>query len=111
MKVRAVPDEDGVRLLQAEGELDVVTAVRVGDELPGLLDGARSVVLDLTGVSFLDSAGVRLVDGLTRRCDRAQVAFALVAPAGGRARRALDLAGMGAPVVRGSREEALQAVR
>jgi anti-sigma B factor antagonist len=57
-------DVDGVRLLEAFGELDVATAPR----LCALLDAARiqrvrRVVVDLTGVDFCDSTGLRALMG------------------------------------------------
>jgi len=40
------------------GEWDVADATEVKERLLGLLDGHREMALDLSGVSFLDSAGV-----------------------------------------------------
>ena len=57
-------DVDGVRLLEVFGELDLATAPR----LCSLLDAARiqrvqRLVVDLTGVDFCDSTGLRALMG------------------------------------------------
>src|SRR5215217_4724946 len=57
-------DVDGVRLLEVFGELDLETAPR----LCAALDAARvhrvkRVVVDLTGVDFCDSTGLRALIG------------------------------------------------
>jgi anti-sigma B factor antagonist len=57
-------DVDGVRLLEVFGELDLATAPR----LCALLDAARlqrvkRLVVDLTGVDFCDSTGLRALMG------------------------------------------------
>ena len=54
-------DGDTVTLLLA-GELDIATAGRVEALLTGAEAGdARQIVLDLSGLTFMDSTGVRLV--------------------------------------------------
>src|SRR3954447_4252639 len=60
-------DVDGVRLLEVFGELDLATA----PHLCALLDAARMqrvkrVVVDLTGVDFCDSTGLRALMGASR---------------------------------------------
>ena len=57
-------DVDGVRLLEVFGELDLATAPK----LCALLDEARiqrvrRLVVDLTGVDFCDSTGLRALMG------------------------------------------------
>jgi len=57
-------DVEGVRLLEAFGELDLATAPK----LCSLLDAARiqrvkRLVIDLTGVDFCDSTGLRALMG------------------------------------------------
>ena len=48
--------------VRAVGELDIASAPALEDALlHGLDSGASSIVLDLTGVTFIDSAGVRLL--------------------------------------------------
>jgi anti-sigma B factor antagonist len=55
-------------VLSARGELDIAAVPVFRDQLRRLVEeGTESIVIDLTGVRFIDSAGLRvLVDGLTR---------------------------------------------
>ncbi|MBW5484228.1 STAS domain-containing protein [Streptomyces bambusae] len=53
------------------GELDIHTAAAVEPSLTRLADGGGHLVLDLSGLSFCDSAGIELFLRLHRRCVRA----------------------------------------
>jgi anti-sigma B factor antagonist len=50
-----------------EGELDVFTAPELEEELRRLGEGVTRVLVDLTGVTFLDSAGVGVLTQNARR--------------------------------------------
>jgi anti-anti-sigma factor len=89
----------GVRVLRATGELDIAVAPDLLVRVPELIEGAAGVVLDLRRVTFLDSAGVRLVDRFARECRRREVGFVAVAPPRGAARRILEIVGFGPPLV------------
>jgi anti-sigma B factor antagonist len=53
---------DDVHHIRLSGELDIGTVNRVEAELARAEAGdARSIVLDLSGLTFMDSTGVRLV--------------------------------------------------
>jgi anti-sigma B factor antagonist len=53
-------DEGGAPCLRVAGELDVATADRLLDDAQRFLTGAAGrLVLDLRGVVFLDSVGIR----------------------------------------------------
>jgi len=54
-------DADLVRLV---GEIDLANAPAIGREIIAHTAAAGAVLIDLTLVSFLDSAGVRLLDAL-----------------------------------------------
>ena len=91
--------EDGpgdVRVLRALGEIDLLTIDQLPD-LSELVHPGTPLVLDMSEVTFLDSAGVRLVHRLAEACGRNHDAFCVVAPPGGRARRVLDLMGLAEP--------------
>lgn len=92
-------DVDGVQLVRAHGEIDVVTARSALAGLPELVRASSALVLDLSEVTFFDSSGVRLVDALAREIFKQDSAFRVVAPTGSRARRVLDLVGMTDPLV------------
>lgn len=53
------------------------------------------LVVDLSGVTFLDSTGLRLLFRLARRLGDRQQSLRLVVPEGARIARVLDLAGVG----------------
>jgi anti-sigma B factor antagonist len=51
-------------LVSLTGEIDLANSAEIGKAIVARLRGAGKVVIDLTAVSFLDSAGVRLLDAL-----------------------------------------------
>ena len=62
LAISAVPDEDTSVVLQVAGEIDLATA----DLLRAAIADAQSlwsgtVVVDLAGVSFIDSQGIRVL--------------------------------------------------
>jgi anti-anti-sigma factor len=61
------PERERVRVL-AEGELDFASVETLRRCVDELLDvGFAQVVIDVTGLSFVDSAGFRLLSELTQR--------------------------------------------
>ena len=57
-------DVEGVRLLEVFGELDLATAPHLCSKLDGArTNGVRRVAVDLTGVDFCDSTGLRALIG------------------------------------------------
>lgn len=73
------PRLDGEDLVLApRGDLDIATAPRLAaaiDELPG---EARRVVVDLRGVTFVDSSGLRGLLLVRKRTQAAEVGLAVV---------------------------------
>ncbi len=60
------PDRSRVRVVP-EGELDLATVEALEREVDSLLDsGFRSILVDLRGVTFLDSSGLRYLLMLAR---------------------------------------------
>ena len=60
------------------GEVDLETSPQLGDHvLAALQDVSPHVVLDLTGVTFMDSTGLKVLLSIQRRADRAGGSFAL----------------------------------
>ena len=53
--------DDGMVVLRLEGELDLVTADRVQERLDEAAGSRADVVIDLSGVEFMDSTGLRLI--------------------------------------------------
>jgi anti-anti-sigma factor len=66
---------DVVRLA-VEGELDLATVPVLAEHLE--VAGAGEVVLDLAALTFLDSSGIALLIGLSRRADREAWALRIV---------------------------------
>ena len=112
MTLVPLPDRaDGVRLLCASGELDVVVAPALHPDVPALVESARGDVLDLSQVTFFDSSGVRLVDRLARECGRVQAQFRVVAPPGSVSRRVLELVGLAPDLARDDLSDAIRSVQ
>jgi anti-sigma B factor antagonist len=63
------PERERV-IVAPQGELDVESSGVLGDEVDGLASrGFGAIVLDLRGLTFMDSSGLRLVIEQTRRTD------------------------------------------
>ena len=98
------------RVLRMRGDLDIAVAPELMPRVPELVAGVPGVVLDLSAVTFFDSAGVRLVDRFARECGRDGVAFAVVAAPGTPPARVLEIVGFGPPLVASDLGTALAAV-
>jgi anti-sigma B factor antagonist len=87
-------DVDGVRLVEAFGELDLATAPR----LCAALDAARihrvkRLVVDLTGVDFCDSTGLRALIGASTEIRVGGGRLAVACLPGGAVSRLFDMVG------------------
>ena len=70
---------DDYTVLEVGGEVDVYTAPRLRERLVELVEaGARSVVVDLSRVEFLDSTGLGVLVGALKRLRAAGGNLALV---------------------------------
>lgn len=78
-------------LIRLTGEIDMANAPAIGKEIGRHTDGRSAVLVDLTRVSFLDSAGVRLLDALVGDLDRRGRPIRLVVGESGPARMTLQL--------------------
>lgn len=66
-------------LVNVRGEVDIYTAPRLKEQLVKLIDGgATGVVVDLTGVTFIDSTALGVLIGGVRRLREADGRMALV---------------------------------
>jgi anti-anti-sigma factor len=84
----------GVAVAIFEGDVDLAVVDRLGAELEAAVGPAvGSLVVDLTGVSYLDSAGVHLLFKLAHRRRAAGGATRIVVAAGP-VRRVLELTGV-----------------
>lgn len=56
-------------------------------------DGGRELVIDLTGLTFMDSSAIRMLLGAKRRAEQDSTVLQVVLPPGGQVRKVLDLTG------------------
>ena len=83
---------DDVLIARIDGEIDSSNASQLRLALWERLPSASSaLVLDLAGVTYLDSSGIHLLFDLGRRLAARRQAIRLVVPAGAPVRRVLEL--------------------
>lgn len=70
-------EDAGAFTVRATGEIDVATAPQVEAELLSLLGGGSPVTLDLAGVTFIDSSGLRALVTARQRAEEGAAAFSL----------------------------------
>jgi anti-anti-sigma factor len=105
----AIEDRDGVVVAQVSGELDIAGASRTGDAIADAVPTtARGLVVDFSGLEFIDSSGVAMLFALARRLTGRRQQLRVVAPEGGPVTRVLDIVEFerAAPVI-GDLEKAL----
>jgi anti-sigma B factor antagonist len=94
LTVSAAREDDGVRVVLA-GELDIGSAPEVEQVLRKVeSDGAQTLTIDLRGLTFMDSTGLRMLVAADKRAKDAGRSLRIVrgpAPV----QRILDLTGLG----------------
>ncbi len=83
----------GVRVLHAVGELDTLTSPLLQDRIGEQLTGTSALVVDLTDISFLGSAGLAVLVGAKDAAAERSCTLWLV-PGSRIARRALEATGL-----------------
>jgi anti-sigma B factor antagonist len=78
-------------VIRLAGEIDLANAHLIGRRIVAHVVDAGAVLIDLTAVSFLDSAGVRLLDALVGDLEDNGTAIRLVVGEDGPARMTLQL--------------------
>jgi anti-sigma B factor antagonist len=87
-------DEEGVRVIEVRGELDIASAPKLEDELEMALEQAHGpIVIDLTELAFMDSTGLRTLIMGQRRAGDKQRAFAVARRPGEFVARVFELSG------------------
>lgn len=77
----AVDRADGTVSIRLQGELDMSTAPALGRNLTEALDAmSHAISLDLSGLTFLDSTGIRVLMSAHRRAAGQGCAFILRSP-------------------------------
>ena len=88
-------DVEGVRLLEVFGELDLASAPRLCARLDtARAERVRRLVVDLTGVDFCDSTGLRALMGASTELRHAGGRLAVVLLPDGAVARLFDVAGI-----------------
>jgi anti-sigma B factor antagonist len=100
--------DDTTHVVSLRGEIDAMTAPRLGSRLFGLADeGKRAVVVDLTEVSFMDSTGIGVLLNALRHFTVRHIQMVLVCPTA-RVLRPFEVTGLtGHLTIVDSREKAL----
>ncbi len=87
-----VPDRDEVAVVPV-GELDMLSVAELEDAVRELKDaGFESIVIDLHGIEFIDSTGLRILISLRNDAKRNGHTLTLI-PAGQAASRIFDITG------------------
>ena len=101
MNAAAVEVSDDPRwpLARLTGAVDLANVDQLGRRLEQAVSNrALGLIVDLSGVTYLDSTGLRLIFRLARQLGDRQQTLRLVVPQESRIRRVLQLAGVGSVV-------------
>ena len=94
--VVSVTSDDTAVNIGIAGEIDLMNAETVEDQVLAAIDNqTTSVVVDLTDLRYLDSSGLRILLLLSTRLQVLQIDLEIIAPPGSRARRVIELSGVG----------------
>jgi anti-anti-sigma factor len=92
------PDGTAVHIA-LRGEIDLANATVVEEQITtAVTNQVTAVVIDLGGLTYVDSAGLRVLFTLVARLEVLQIELHVHAPRGSLARRVLELSGFGALV-------------
>ena len=81
-----------VVVARVTGELDVSRAPAMGDEIAAAVPtSARGLVIDFSELEFIDSSGVAMLFGLSRRLGSRRQQLRVVAPGGEPVARVLEI--------------------
>ena len=105
-----IDDADGATIVALSGELDLGTIPRMEGPLLEQLQRGTAVLVDLSGLSFIDSSGIGALIQANRSADGTPVSFLIEADS--QVDRVFKVAGIGdAMPVFTDRGEALDALR
>jgi anti-anti-sigma factor len=105
--------EDGIVIAVLTGEVDMSNATSVRQQIAGsVTPDDDAVVVDLSELSFMDSAGLHSVVELSTVLDEGRQKLLLCVPHGSPMERAIEIIGLPQAVsVHPSRDEAIEAAR
>lgn len=88
-----IESKKGWSVVTVQGEVDLATAPSLRRAIEDLYDQGEPVLADLTGVTFMDSTGLRVLIGAHQDLEARERDFAVV-PGDGAVARLLDLTGV-----------------
>jgi anti-sigma B factor antagonist len=87
-------EHGGTTVAYVDGEIDLTTAPRLADDLRAAVESATVLVVDLSAVAFLDSAGLAVLHSSARRMAELSGGLRLVVTPQSVVYRALDISGL-----------------
>lgn len=94
-------------IARLEGEIDLANAESLEAGVLAGAGDASALIVDLSAVTYFDSAGLRMLDGLARACEAAAIPLRVVAPDGSPARMILRIVAWPPALIAASAGEAL----
>ena len=86
--------EDGSMRITLSGEIDLANAAAVGDEIRAAVSNQPTTVsVDLTDLTYMDSAGIRILFVLASRLQALRSVLELIVPLDSPTRRIIELSG------------------
>jgi anti-sigma B factor antagonist len=92
--IRVLPTQAQVVCVRVRGEIDLCTAPKLERALVHEICAAREVLLDLSGISFIDSSGLRAIVIAARAAQSNGGALALDSRLPDQARRVIEITGL-----------------
>jgi anti-anti-sigma factor len=83
--------QDERLILRLSGEVDLSNVERLARQIDLAVRGRSHIVIDLSGIDYIDSQGLRLLKQLSDRFAGADASLRLVAPPGSFARSVLEM--------------------
>jgi anti-anti-sigma factor len=94
----ALERHGGAVLARLSGEIDLSNAGAVEDQVTGGLAGSTAVAVDLSGLSYLDSAGLAVLSRLAGRLSGLAGSLRLVVPPDAVVGRTLSISGLASAI-------------
>jgi anti-sigma B factor antagonist len=95
MTTPAIERIDGIPIARPREDIDAASAPRTERLLADALGaGSSSLVVDLSDVRYLDSAGIDMLLRLSQRLEQRRAKLLLVIPAGSQLNRLMEIVGM-----------------
>ena len=85
--------QGSITILQPQGKLNAITSPELDARLAGLIEGGtRQIVIDLAGLDYVSSAGLRVFLSTAKRLQHAEGRLTLASPSP-QVQQMLDMAG------------------